>query len=162
MTEATGAISPRGAARRSRNYRRKSGGAGQTASLRSFEARKATFLLALILIGSPVAGLRPMRAARLRTCRMPRPPMRMRSPFFRCFTTRSTMLPRIASACFLESSWPSATFADRCFSVTVGAVVLVGVAAMGIRLLLSDTLEHASYARPISDSHAYDYVETQQ
>ena len=27
-------------------------------------ARKATFLLALIWIGSPVAGLRPMRAAR--------------------------------------------------------------------------------------------------
>src|SRR5262252_9625524 len=40
---------------------------GQTASLSSLAARKATFLLALILIGSPVAGLRPMRAARLRT-----------------------------------------------------------------------------------------------
>ena len=40
---------------------------GQTASLSSLEARKATFLLALIWIGSPVAGLRPMRAARLRT-----------------------------------------------------------------------------------------------
>jgi hypothetical protein len=39
----------------------------QTASLSSLDARKATFLLALILIGSPVAGLRPMRAARLRT-----------------------------------------------------------------------------------------------
>ena len=39
----------------------------QTASLSSLAARKATFLLALILIGSPVAGLRPMRAARLRT-----------------------------------------------------------------------------------------------
>jgi hypothetical protein len=33
----------------------------------SFEARNATFLLALILICSPVAGLRPIRAARLRT-----------------------------------------------------------------------------------------------
>ena len=39
----------------------------QTASFNSLEARKATFLLALIWIGSPVAGLRPMRAARLRT-----------------------------------------------------------------------------------------------
>src|SRR5262245_25503208 len=56
---------------------------GQIASFNSFEARKATFLLALIWIGSPVAGLRPMRAARLRTCRMPRPTMRMRSPFFK-------------------------------------------------------------------------------
>jgi len=39
----------------------------QIDSLSSFEARKATFLLALIWIASPVAGLRPMRAARLRT-----------------------------------------------------------------------------------------------
>src|SRR5262249_23404348 len=50
----------------------------QIASFNSLAARKATFLLALIWIGSPVAGLRPMRAARLRTCRMPRPTMRMR------------------------------------------------------------------------------------
>ena len=39
----------------------------QTASLSSLLARKATFLLALIWIGSPVAGLRPIRAGRLRT-----------------------------------------------------------------------------------------------
>jgi hypothetical protein len=39
----------------------------QTASLSSLAARKATFLLALIWIASPVAGLRPIRAARLRT-----------------------------------------------------------------------------------------------
>jgi hypothetical protein len=42
-------------------------GLGQTDSFNSLEARKATFLLALIWIASPVAGLRPMRAARLRT-----------------------------------------------------------------------------------------------
>src|SRR5215213_9495642 len=134
----------------------------QTASLSSLAARNATFLLALILIGSPVAGLRPMRAARLRTCRMPRPPMRMRSPFLRCFTTRSTMLPRIASACFFESSWPSATFAERCFSVTVGAVVLVAVAAMGKPLRLCGRWKHASYARPISDSYYRDYEQMQR
>ena len=34
-------------------------------------ARKATFLLALIWMASPAAGLRPMRAVRLRTWRMP-------------------------------------------------------------------------------------------
>src|SRR3984893_16014200 len=66
-------------------YQQRSRGSakGQTASFNSLEARKATFLLALIWIGSPVAGLRPMRAARLRTCRMPKPTMRMRSPFLR-------------------------------------------------------------------------------
>ena len=36
----------------------------QTAIFKSLDARKATFLLALIWIASPVAGLRPMRAAR--------------------------------------------------------------------------------------------------
>jgi hypothetical protein len=40
---------------------------GQTAIFNSLDARKATFLLALILIASPVAGLRPMRAARFLT-----------------------------------------------------------------------------------------------
>jgi hypothetical protein len=39
----------------------------QTASFNSLAARNATFLLALIWIGSPVAGLRPMRAARFLT-----------------------------------------------------------------------------------------------
>ena len=38
----------------------------QIAILSSLVARKATFLLALIWIGSPVAGLRPMWAARFR------------------------------------------------------------------------------------------------
>src|SRR5271166_5299533 len=55
----------------------------QIASLSSFAGRNATFLLALIWICSPVAGLRPIRAARERTCRIPRPAMRTRSPIFR-------------------------------------------------------------------------------
>src|SRR5262249_32002756 len=37
-------------------------------------------LLALILIASPVAGLRPMRAARFLTCQMSSPAIRTRSP----------------------------------------------------------------------------------
>src|SRR5258708_40225767 len=69
-------------------------GNGQTASLSSLEARKATFLLALIWIGSPVGGLRPIRAARLRTTRTPRPTRRVRAPFFGGFVTRSTRSAR--------------------------------------------------------------------
>src|SRR6516162_1471843 len=99
----------------------------QTASLSSLAARKATFLLALILIGSPVAGLRPMRAARLRTWRMPRPLMRMRSPFLRCLTRSPTKSLRIVSACFFGTSWVSARAAARCLMVTV-----VGVAAFAM------------------------------
>src|SRR5205823_12557505 len=92
----------------------------QTASLSSLAARNATFLLALILIGSPVAGLRPIRAARWRTCRMPSPPMRRRLPFFRCLTMLPTMSLSIASACFFATSWLSASSAARCLRVTVG------------------------------------------
>src|SRR5215470_14620537 len=102
-------------------------GPRQTASLSSLAARKATFLLALIWIGSPVAGLRPMRAARLRTWRMPRPPMRMRSPFLRCFTTRPTKSPRIVSDCFFAISWLPAKVAARCFRVTVVCVAAFAI-----------------------------------
>src|SRR5262245_66249869 len=67
-----------------------------TASFKSFAARKAIFLLALILMASPVAGLRPIRAGRLRTCRMPRPPILMRLPFFRCLVISLIMPVSIA------------------------------------------------------------------
>src|SRR5215510_5340070 len=61
------------------------GSADQIASLKPFAARNATFfdaLLALILISSPVAGLRPLRAGRagrIRTCRVPRLGMRIQA-----------------------------------------------------------------------------------
>jgi MFS family permease len=67
-----------------------------TASFKSFAARKAIFLLALILMASPVAGLRPIRAGRLRTCRMPRPTILMRLPFFRCLVISLIMPVSIA------------------------------------------------------------------
>src|SRR5215470_9847436 len=50
---------------------------------------------------------------------MPRPPMRMRSPFFRCLTTRPTKSPRIVSDSFFAISWLPARVAARCFKVTV-------------------------------------------
>ena len=63
-------------------------------------ARKATFLLALIWIVSPVAGLRPIRAARLRTCRIPSPVIFTRSPFLRCLAIMLTTSTRaFACAC---------------------------------------------------------------
>src|SRR6185295_516717 len=101
---------------------------GQTASLSSLEARKATFLLALIWIGSPVAGLRPMRAARLRTTRTPRPTRRMRSPFLRCLVRLVTRSWSRASACFFGISWLSASSAARCFVETVFCLAFAAVA----------------------------------
>ena len=61
-----------------------------TASFSSLAARNATFLLALILIASPVAGFRPIRAGRFLTCRMPKPAILIRSPFLRCLVMRPT------------------------------------------------------------------------
>src|SRR5262245_25157477 len=121
----------------------------QTASFSSLAARKATFLLALILIGSPVAGLRPMRAARLRTCRMPRPLMRMRSPFLRCFTRRSTRSLRIVSACFFGTSWVSARDAARCLRVTVVGVAAFAMVGKLPVLALSYFEETPNHARRI-------------
>src|SRR5262249_16756431 len=108
-----------------------------------------TFLLALILIGSPVAGLRPMRAARLRTCRMPRPLMRMRSPFLRCFTRRSTRSLRIVSACFFGTSWVSARDAARCLRVTVVGVAAFAMVGKLPVLALSYFEETPNHARRI-------------
>ena len=47
--------------------RRRRCGPAYTACFSSLATRKATFVLALILMASPVAGLRPILAARFRT-----------------------------------------------------------------------------------------------
>ena len=76
---------------------------GQIAIFKSLAARKATLLLALILIASPVIGLRPMRAARLRTSRMPSPAIFTRSPFFQVLGDRPMRSSSICKPCFLLS-----------------------------------------------------------
>src|SRR4051812_2768506 len=93
-----------------------------TASFNSFAARKATFLLALILIGSPVAGLRPMRAGRLRTCMMPRSGMRILEPFFRAAVMSPTKSVSIATAWRFGRLCALPIHSARCFSVTIGGI----------------------------------------
>ena len=51
-----------------------------TASFSSLAGRNAIFLLALILMASPIAGFRPYVTALFRTWRMPRPFRRILSP----------------------------------------------------------------------------------
>jgi hypothetical protein len=51
-----------------------------TASFSSLAGRDAIFLLALILMASPVAGFHPILAARFRTWRMPKPVRRILAP----------------------------------------------------------------------------------
>jgi hypothetical protein len=98
----------------------------QTASFSSFATRNATFLLAAILMASPVPGLRPMRSSRCRTSRMPRPAIRMRSPFFRWSVIASTMPASKASACFLSTACVAATSAKIAFSAIVAGVADLG------------------------------------
>src|SRR5690348_13479241 len=88
-------------------------------------------------MASPVAGLRPMRAARLRTTRMPRPLRRMRAPFLRCLVTSPIVSSRIAFAallvrpCFSASAAPSwrvltvSTFGLAAFGAPVPAIAIV-------------------------------------
>src|SRR6185503_15100165 len=61
-----------------------------TASLRSLPALKRTVLLALIVIDSPVAGLRPLRAPRSATAKLPRPGILTDSPALRESETAPT------------------------------------------------------------------------
>src|SRR5262249_42101501 len=104
------------------------------ASFNSLEARNATFLEALILIASPVAGLRPMRGPRLRTTRMPRPLRRMRAPFFRCLVIRPMVSSSIALALFWESSCFSASWLAR-LRVEMVSTFAAALVAMGLSLL---------------------------
>ena len=108
------------------NCRRKLTDADQIAILSSLVARKATFLLALILIASPVAGLRPMRAARLRTCRMPSPAIFTRSPFFKCLVIIDQVVQHLLTARLLR--WCcSASAATK--SVLLNGLLASGFAA---------------------------------
>ena len=69
----------------------------------------AIFLLALILMASPVAGFRPILAARFRTWRMPRPVRRILAPFFRwrvVSVTKSPSTPHRRHADHPSSSAP--------------------------------------------------------
>jgi hypothetical protein len=69
-----------------------------TDSFSSFAGRNAIFLLAAISMDSPVAGFRPIRAGKFRTCRIPRPLRRILSPFLRCSVAIVTRSARTASA----------------------------------------------------------------
>src|SRR5690606_19619335 len=117
------------------------------ASLRSFATRKATFFEALILMASPVAGLRPMRAARLRTCRMPRPVRRTLFPFFRFFTVSSTKSLKSSVAAFLDRPCFSASSAIS-FDIGIvgGVAVFVAAAAFAAGALAAGALAAGALA----------------
>src|SRR5260370_543799 len=59
----------------------------EVGALSSLAGRNLILLLALIGMLAPVAGLRRIRAAGFFPSMMPRPPILIRSPAFRCFTS---------------------------------------------------------------------------
>ena len=80
-----------------------------TASLSALPGLKAGTLLAGISISSPVCGLRPLRAARSRTSKLPNPINCTFSPSFKAFKIESKTASTAFVASFLESSVASAT-----------------------------------------------------
>src|SRR5690606_33470168 len=82
-------------------------------SLRALPALNAGFLEALILIVSPVFGLRPWRAARLRTWKVPKPTSVTVSPFLRVLVMTLTIASTALAASVLDSSAASATAATK-------------------------------------------------
>ena len=69
-----------------------------TAALSVAPALNAGTLEALIFNASPVAGLRPARAARLRTSKVPKPTSATLSPFFSAAEMISISAPTLRSA----------------------------------------------------------------
>ena len=93
------------------------------ASFSSFAGRNATFLLGAICNVAPVAGLRPVRASRLRTSSVPRPFILIRSPCLRWLVTLSTIPVSSSCACFLGTFWSCASCSKIPFNITVEAEV---------------------------------------
>src|SRR6185437_8877131 len=97
---------------------------GTIASLADFATRNFTTFLAAILIDSPVAGLRPIRA--LRSTRTSRPmPGSTKRPFF--FTSLIARLDKLSStprACLLVNSPASASERTSCVCVILFVVAI--------------------------------------
>src|ERR1700724_2881835 len=75
------------------------------ASLNAFAARSRTTVLALILIASPVAGLRPMRALRCAFTARPMPGITNLPALFASFTASLKSSSKKATTCFLETGF---------------------------------------------------------
>src|SRR5829696_3729853 len=97
--------------------------APRMASLAAFATRNFTTFLAGMLICSPVAGLRPIRALRFTSTSLPRPgSVKL---FFAFLYARSVTISRICTACFLVMPALSATAAAICDFERAFAIVLL-------------------------------------
>src|SRR5690554_7188195 len=90
-----------------------------TASLSALPALKLGTLAALISIGSPVCGLRPVRAARSLTVKIPKPTRETVSPFLRLSVTLSIMASsaRLAAALGISADAAMASISSDLFTL---------------------------------------------
>src|SRR5579859_94272 len=85
------------------------------ASLNALAARRRTTVLALILIASPVAGLRPMRALRCALTARPIPGMTNLPALLHSFTARLKSSSKNEATCFLDTGFSFVlTFSAMC------------------------------------------------
>src|SRR3989441_4489948 len=117
-----------------------------TVSLKVLATEKPTFLRAGILIGSPVCGLRPIRAFILRSRKIPRPVILTDSPFFTVLTTVSIIDASISSICFRLAPVPSASLATSC-ALVISTSRGVGKAAQTLRHLTCGCQENPRLSR---------------
>src|SRR5438093_11312907 len=117
-----------------------------TVSLKVLATEKPTFLRAGILIGSPVCGLRPMRAFILRSRKIPRPGILTDSPFFTVLTTVSIIDASIWSICFRLAPVPSASLVTSC-ALVISTSRGVGKAAQTLRHLTCGCQENPRLSR---------------
>src|SRR5438093_2864014 len=103
--------------------------APRMASLAALATRNFTTRLAGIWICSPVAGLRPRRAARLTNTSLPNPGSV--KVFLACLYANWQMLSRTSTACFLVKAFFSAIAAAICDFESALAIVLVCLLLFG-------------------------------
>src|ERR1700723_4443070 len=85
------------------------------ASLKAFAARKRTTVLALILMASPVAGLRPMRALRCALTARPMPGITNFPALLASFTANLKSSSKKLATCFLDTGLsPVLTLSAMC------------------------------------------------
>src|SRR3954468_7656478 len=95
---------------------------GAMASFAAFATRNFTTVLAAILIGSPVCGLRPMRALRLAFTRRPRPGITKIPDFLVSLIAVSASVSRNVAAVLLLVSSFSAIWRTSCVLVMPAAI----------------------------------------
>src|SRR5215469_447580 len=127
--------------------------APKTASLNPLAAVKRRRVRAGILICSPVAGFRPMRALLLRLRKTPRPLSRSTPSFLSCLTTRAVSSSSSPLDCFFSIPTFPARYVVNCACVISSSPpprkIFFGYSTRDFRITgISDVLKTPTHAYP--------------